>query len=156
LKKVRTVVRLLQQLLLPVLFLLQTSDLVLFREAAGLGAPSYNSLIQGAIGTATSGEKVFCGPSDDPFFVDLAGAFDLGNFRPQGNSTNATKDGVARFNVHSIVLQIPISMLQKDGKDVSMAANILDSDFVIGVWATASRQEIKTLSIPVVLTGLFR
>jgi hypothetical protein len=112
---------------------------------AGLGAPSYGSLIQGAIGTATSGEKVFCGPSDDPFFVDLAGAFDLGNFRPQGNSTNATKDGVARFNVHSIVLQIPISMLQKDGKDVSMAANILDSDFVIGVWATASRQEIKTL-----------
>lgn len=114
--------------------------------AAGLSASSYGSLIQNAIGTATSGEKVFCGPADDPFFVDLAGVFDLGNFRPNGNATNPTKDGVARFNVHSIVLQIPISILQKDGKDVSMAANILDPEFVIGVWATASRQEIKTLS----------
>lgn len=114
--------------------------------AAGLSASSYGSLIQNAIGTATTGEKVFCGPADDPFFVDLAGVFDLGNFRPNGNATNPTKDGVARFNVHSIVLQIPISILQKDGKDVSMAANILDPEFVIGVWATASRQEIKTLS----------
>lgn len=114
--------------------------------AAGLSASSYGSLIQNAIGTASTGEKVFCGPADDPFFVDLAGVFDLGNFRPNGNATNPTKDGVARFNVHSIVLQIPISILQKDGKDVSMAANILDPEFVIGVWATASRQEIKTLS----------
>ncbi len=113
---------------------------------AGLGAASYGALVTNAITMATSGEKVFCGPSDDPFFVDLAGVFDLGNFRPNGNTTNPTKDGVARFNVHSIVLQIPISMLQKSGKDVSMAANILDSDYVIGVWAAASRPEIKTLS----------
>jgi len=114
--------------------------------AAGLAASSYSSLIQNAITTSNTGEKVFCGPSDDPFFVDLAGVFDLGNFRPKGNTTNATKDGVARFNVHSIVLQIPISTLQKSGKDASMAANILDPDYVIGVWAAASRQEIKTLS----------
>jgi hypothetical protein len=114
--------------------------------AAGLSASSYGSLIQNAITTSSSGEKVFCGPSDDPFFVDLAGVFDLGNFRPNGNATNAPKDGVARFNVHSIVLQIPISTLQKTGKDVSQATSILDADFVIGVWAAASRQEIKTLS----------
>src|SRR5690606_16907007 len=92
-------------------------------------------------------ENVFCGPADDPFFVDLAGAFDLGNFRPEGNDINAPKDGVARYNVHSIVLKIPISMLQKDGKDVSLATSILDGDFVIGVWASASRQQIKTLNI---------
>ncbi|MES2619099.1 MAG: DUF4331 domain-containing protein [Bacteroidota bacterium] len=113
---------------------------------AGLGAASYDALIQGAVTTAGTGEKTFCGPSDDPFFVDLAGAFDLGNFRPNGNSTNPAKDGVARFNVHSIVLQIPISTLQKDGKSVSMASSILDSDFVIGVWAAASRPEITTLN----------
>jgi hypothetical protein len=113
---------------------------------AGLAAASYGALMQGAITTSSSGEKVFCGPSDDPFFVDLAGAFDLGNFRPSGNSANAPRDGVARFNVHSIVLQIPISTLQKAGKDASMASSILDADFVIGVWAAASRQEIKTLS----------
>ncbi|MBS1587681.1 MAG: DUF4331 domain-containing protein [Bacteroidetes bacterium] len=112
----------------------------------GLGAASYMSLMQSAIGTANTGEKVFCGPVDDPFFVDLAGAFDVGNFRPEGNATNPTKDGLARFNVHSIALKIPISTLQKDGKTANMAANILDPDFVIGVWASASRKQIKTLN----------
>jgi hypothetical protein len=111
----------------------------------GLGVANYNTLVQNAIATATTTEKVYCGPADDPFFVDLAGAFDVGNFRPEGNTTNPTKDGLARYNVHSIALKIPISLLQKDGKDVSQAANILDGDFVIGVWASASRRQIKTL-----------
>lgn len=114
-------------------------------KTVGLEAPDYNSLVEKAIATASSGEKVFCGPVDDPFFVDLAGAFDAGNFRPEGNSTNAPKDGLARFNVHTIALKIPVNLLQKDGKNVSQASNILDPDYVIGVWASASRQMIKTL-----------
>ncbi len=112
----------------------------------GLGAPNYLSLMTGAIATATSGEKVFCGPADDPFFVDLAGAFDLGNFRPSGLSGNPPKDGLARFNCNTIAIKIPINMLQKTGLSVSSATSILDGDFVIGVWASASRQQIKTLS----------
>ncbi len=112
---------------------------------AGLNTP-YTTLMNNAITSATSGEQVFCGPIDDPFFVDLAGAFDLGNFRPEGNTTNATKDGLARYNCHTITLSIPINMLQKAGKNVSQAANILDGDFVIGVWASASRPQIKTIS----------
>jgi hypothetical protein len=110
----------------------------------GLGK-SYDMLIAEAIATATSGEKVFCGPADDPFFVDLAGAFDVGNFRPEGNTVNKPKDAVARYNVHTIALKIPINLLQKDGKSIGQAANILDGDFVIGVWASASRQKITTL-----------
>ncbi len=109
--------------------------------AAGLGAANYAALMQAAITNSTSGEKVFCGPIDDPFFVDLGGAFDLGGFRKTGS-----RDGVAKFNCHSICIQIPISTLQKNGKDVSMAANILDGDYVIGVWASASRPSITTLS----------
>ncbi|MFM9945877.1 MAG: DUF4331 family protein [Bacteroidia bacterium] len=109
--------------------------------AAGLGAANYGALMTAAIATGTSGEKVFCGPIDDPFFVDLGGAFDLGGFRKTG-----ARDGVAKFNCHSICIQIPISTLQKSGKDVSMATNILDPDFVIGVWASASRPAITTLS----------
>ncbi len=112
----------------------------------GLGAANYDALMTAAIATATSGEKVFCGPVDDPFFVDLAGAFDVGSFRPQGNTTNPTKDGLARFNVHSIAIKVPINLLQKDGKNVSQATTILDPDFVIGVWASASRQQIKTIN----------
>ncbi|HYJ63601.1 MAG TPA: DUF4331 domain-containing protein, partial [Parafilimonas sp.] len=44
----------------------------------GLGAASYDDLMMSAVATASSGEKVFCGPVDDPFFVDLAGIFDVG------------------------------------------------------------------------------
>ncbi len=106
----------------------------------GLGT-DYNTLMTKAIASTTAGEKIFCGPVDDPFFVDISGAFDVGNFRPENNSVNPTKDGLARYNVHSIALKIPISMLQKDGKAVTNATSILDGDFVIGVWASASRQQ---------------
>ena len=119
---------------------------------AGLNT-NYNTLMTNAIATATSGEQVFCGPVDDPFFVDLAGAFDVGNFRQEGNTTNPTKDGCARFNVHSIAIKVPISMLQKDGKLVSQATSILDGDFVIGVYASASRKQIKTLQGDTVATS---
>ncbi|HYG49255.1 MAG TPA: DUF4331 domain-containing protein, partial [Flavobacteriales bacterium] len=99
-----------------------------------------------AITTAATGEDVFCGPADDPFFVDLAGAFDLGNFRPNGNSTNAPKDGLARFNCHTIALSIPVDMLQKSGQDLTMKSDILDGNYVIGIWASASRPQVKTLT----------
>ncbi|MGV9012908.1 MAG: DUF4331 domain-containing protein [Flavobacteriales bacterium] len=107
----------------------------------GLGT-TYDALINSAIMTASTGETVYCGPADDPFFVDLGGIFDLGD-APRQNSTS--RDGLARTNVHSICIKVPIAMLQKDGHAVTMAANILDPDFVIGVWASASRKSIRTL-----------
>lgn len=114
----------------------------------GLGVPDYATLMSNAITTASGsgGEKVFCGPVDDPFFVDLGGIFDLGQTRAGGTGVNAPADGVACKNIHSIALQIPISTLQKNGLSVSSAKNILDSDFIIGVWASASRQQIRTLN----------
>ncbi|WP_207497241.1 DUF4331 family protein [Aridibaculum aurantiacum] len=104
----------------------------------GLGAPNYDSLMQRAIKMATTGEKVFAGPIDDPFFVDLGGAFDLGNFRQPG------RDGLAKFNCHSLVIEVPISTLQKDNLPVTAATNILDDRFIIGVFASASRPQIYT------------
>jgi hypothetical protein len=116
--------------------------------AVGLNqAAGYESLMTQAIAQATSGEAVFCGPVDDPFFVDLGGIFDLGNVRMSGDSANGrTRDGLAGFNTHAIALKIPIASLQKDGKSVGQATSILDADFVIGVWASASRPQITTLS----------
>ncbi|TMI65878.1 MAG: DUF4331 domain-containing protein [Bacteroidetes bacterium] len=110
----------------------------------GLNAPNYESLIQSAITTASSGEKVFCGTSDDPFFVDLGGAFDLGD-APRTTGTQSI-DGLKCLNVSTIALQIDISTLQKDGKSAAQAANILDPNYVIGVWASASRQKIRVLN----------
>jgi len=107
----------------------------------GLNTP-YATLMQNAIATATGGggEKIFCGPIDDPFFVDLAGIFDLGGFNKHG------RDGLAGFNCHTIAIKVPISSLQKDHHGVSSAKNILDGDYVIGVWASASRPKIRTLN----------
>jgi hypothetical protein len=109
----------------------------------GLNAASYDDLITSAIlnASGSGGEKIYCGPADDPFFVDLGAIFDVGGVRPAGEA----RDGVGHKNVHTIALKIPISTLQKNGQPVTAAANILDSDFIIGVWASASRQQMQTL-----------
>ena len=115
-------------------------------SGVGLNSPDYATLFTNAITTATTGEQVYCGPADDPFFVDLGGIFDLGQTRAGGSGVDAPKDGLKCKNVHVIALKINISDLQKDGKTVSQAATILDPDFVIGVWASASRPAIRTLN----------
>ena len=104
----------------------------------GLGATSYDALMTAAIATASTGEKVYAGPVDDPFFVDLGGAFDVGGFRKNG------RDALAKFNCHSLVIEVPISTLQKAGKTTAQATSILDPEFVIGVYANASRPSITT------------
>ena len=108
--------------------------------AAGLNA-TYESLWMSSITTASTGENVFAGPVDDPFFVDLGGIFDLGD-APRQNGP--LRDGLAKYNCHSIALQIPISTLLKEGADAE-PNSILDSDYIIGVWASASRPAMKTL-----------
>ena len=113
------------------------------KSGVGLGAQSYESLMTAAIKTANTGEKVFCGPVDDPFFVDLGGIFDLGDAPRQG-PTNS-EDGLKCLNVSTIALEVDVKTLQKDRKSVNQAANILDPNFVIGVWASASRQKITVL-----------
>ncbi|MGI4887402.1 MAG: DUF4331 domain-containing protein [Janthinobacterium lividum] len=111
----------------------------------GLNQPSYTTLRQSTVTTATGGggEQVFCGTSDDPFFVDLGAVFDLAGVR----INQGARDGLSRYNINSIALSIPIATLQKDKKPVSAATSILDSDYVIGVWASASRPSMRTLSV---------
>jgi hypothetical protein len=110
----------------------------------GLNVPDYNTLIANSTATAKTGEKVFCGTSDDPFYVDLGGIFDLGDAPRTTGSQPA--DGLRCKNVSTIVMQVDIATLQKDHKSVDEAKNILDGDYVIGVWASASRRKIRTLN----------
>ena len=112
----------------------------------GLGE-TYEQIFEDDIANAVGGggERVYCGPADDPFFVDLGGIFDIGQTRAGGTGVNAPQDALACRNVHVIALKIPIKSLQKDGKGVRKAVNILDPDFVIGVWASASRPKMQTL-----------
>ena len=109
---------------------------------AGLGT-TYDALLTGAIQTLGDGTKIFCGATDDPFFADLGGIFDLGGIRAPG----AARDGLARKNTHAIVLRIPVALLKKaSAPALTATTSILDDNFIIGVWASASRQAIKTLS----------
>jgi Domain of unknown function (DUF4331)/Secretion system C-terminal sorting domain len=114
------------------------------KSGVGLGASSYEALAASAIKTASSGEKVFCGPVDDPFFVDLGGIFDLGDAPRQGPTR--AEDGLKCLNVSTIAMEIDISTLQKDRKGINQASGILDPNYVIGVWASASRQKIAVLN----------
>jgi hypothetical protein len=109
-------------------------------SGVGLGT-TYDALIAQAIESTASGEKIYCGPADDPFFVDLGGVFDLGNMPRQNGQP---RDGLGEYNVHSIAIQVPISMLLKAGAPAN-PTNILDPDYVIGVWASASRPKVRTL-----------
>lgn len=107
---------------------------------AGLNT-TYNALFNGAITTATTGAKVYAGPTDDPFFVDLGGIFDLGN-APRQNGLS--RDDLACMNVHALAIQVPIANLSKTGTNTP--TNILDGDYTIGVWASASRPKMTVFS----------
>ena len=94
--------------------------------------PNYDALAAEAVVELPDGGQSFAGPRDDPFFVDLGSVFDLLGLRPL-NSAHAIPlpeesgvDGLAGFNVHSVVLQVPTSEL-------------VTSDPVIGVWSTTDR-----------------
>ncbi|NJC24888.1 DUF4331 domain-containing protein [Neolewinella antarctica] len=103
---------------------------------------TYEQLMADAITTASTGEMVWAGPSDDPFFVDLGGVFDLGNSPRQGDDAES-RDGLAQFNVHTLALKIPIATLLKAGAPAT-PVDILDPNYVIGVWASASRPATTT------------
>ncbi len=82
--------------------------------------------------------RVFAGPRDDGFYVDLGGIFDLANLRPKGTA----QDGVAGFNVHSIALEIPTTLLTRHGQP---PGNTPGDETTIGVWASSSRKKVSIL-----------
>ncbi|HEV8686081.1 MAG TPA: DUF4331 domain-containing protein, partial [Gaiellaceae bacterium] len=98
--------------------------------------PSYEALASAAVADLPGGIKVFAGQRDDPFYVDLGSVFDLAGLRPFNPfhiiplPAMAGVDGVAGFNTHSIVLQVPTAQLTAFGRPT------------IGVYASASRQKV--------------
>src|SRR5215213_6322804 len=72
--------------------------------------PDYPSVSAGAVKTLPGGVKSFVGPADDPFFIDLAVAFDGINIDKPGRpdiglgNQGGGKDDVAGYNTHSFAL----------------------------------------------------
>jgi hypothetical protein len=130
-------------------------------NVGGKSTPDYDALVAPALHTIKIGSggldatgsdngapdandiRVFAGQRDDPFFVDLSSVFDLLSLRPnnppigypEGPTVGA--DGLRYANVHSLVIQVPISRLVGTG-----AETVFDNqdESVLGVWSTASRQ----------------
>ncbi|HUP86085.1 MAG TPA: DUF4331 domain-containing protein [Acidimicrobiales bacterium] len=92
--------------------------------------------------TETGQAKVFAGPRDDPFFVDLGGLRPLNKAHLIKLAKSSGRNSVAGFNVHSIALQVPISELTADRKGTTGAD---DPDAVIGVYTTAKRTTTRTI-----------
>lgn len=100
--------------------------------------PSYSTLESAALYNGPGGVKVFAGATDDPFFVDLQ-VFDLltlrGQTPPVGyQQYNIPVDSLSAFNVHSLVIEAPISRLKQG------------SEPVLGVWAATRRPSIPVLA----------
>jgi hypothetical protein len=104
--------------------------------------PDYTSVAGEAIRSLPGGGKVFAGPVDDPFFVDLGTAFDAINIRNGTGNAGGGKDDLAGYNVHTIALQVPKSDVTRDGKAVADASA---ANAVVGVWSSTEREAIKVV-----------
>jgi hypothetical protein len=119
------------------------------------GATYENFFVGGAGNVITSlgaGEgRVFAGPRDDGFYVDLGGVFDLAGLRilpsiannpNYGAKQKTAVDGVAGFNTHTIALEIPLD--KANGAAIASPGTPNNAN-TIGVWASASRRKVSVL-----------
>lgn len=122
--------------------------------------PDYDSLAPQGIynlqGPGASNIRVFAGTVADPFFIDLGATFDSVNYRSAAGGgvlsaaedaddhLNLAPDSVSGFNVNTIAIEIPISMLTSDG-NVHLAT---DPKATIGAWATTSRPQLTIRRSP--------
>jgi len=103
--------------------------------------PNYEQLQAEAVKTIGN-VKTFAGQSDDPFFADLGGIFDLLSIRKVPGNEGGGKDGLRGFNVQSLALQVPTTELTSDG---SRPTDPKSPAAVIGVWTTSSRRSTTVL-----------
>jgi len=123
--------------------------------------PNYDALaaqgvysLQGVDGATNI--RVFAGTVADPFFIDLGAAFDSLNFRSGAgggvltqaqdadNYLNLAPNAVAGFNVNTIAIEVPITLLTSDG---AIHAST-DPKGTIGAWATTSRPQFTIRHSP--------
>ena len=121
--------------------------------------PNYPELFAQGIHHLGNDVTVFAGTVDDPFFIDLGATFDSVNYRgvrgspgdpvltaavDADNTHNYAPDSVGGFNVNSIVLEVPITMLTVDGQ--LHGANTVQA--VIGTYGSTARPEVTVRRSP--------
>ena len=144
--------------------LTNTSGSPLFAVPSNVGPrtmPNYTALAQQGIYNLGNGIRVFAGTVDDPFYIDLGAAFDSLNFRAAAgggvltpaqdadDNTNTASDTVSGYNVNTIAIEVPLSMLTRTGTQVASS----DPAATIGVWGTTSRPRILVRRAPLAAVG---
>ena len=113
--------------------------------------PDYEDLADQGIYSLSNGIRVFAGQRQDPFYIDLGAVFDTLNLRRNPPALTAGEDAndnqnafgvntLAGFNVQTIALEVPITLLTEDGKDGDDT-----SQATIGAYASTSRRATTVL-----------
>ncbi|MGH9721293.1 MAG: DUF4331 domain-containing protein [Bryobacteraceae bacterium] len=132
-----------------------TGDKKLFAVPSNAGPrtmPDYTTLAKSGIYSLDKGVRVFAGTTDDPFYIDLGGAFDSLNLRngasflgipgalsalqDQNDSQNYAADTVSGYNVNTIAIEVPISTVAQAGKPA------------IGAWGATYRAKTTIRRAP--------
>jgi len=115
--------------------------------------PNYETnLAEPSITTVPTGAgdvKLFAGQRDEGFYVGLGASFDVLGQRPFNSAHTAPLpnsqgvDATAGYNVHTIGIQIPTSLITGSG---TTPTGPTDPNAIIGVYATASRPSTRVLN----------
>lgn len=120
--------------------------------------PDYDDLSRQGIFELESGARVFAGTVDDPFYIDLGGAFDSLNV-PVAVLTDAqdaddtlivgeARDDVSGFNVNVIAFEVTIGAILNDSAGGAVITDPNDPDAVIGTYGATFRPQTKTFNGP--------
>ncbi|WP_321475206.1 DUF4331 domain-containing protein [uncultured Paludibaculum sp.] len=122
-------------------------------NVGGKTMPDYNALRAQGTYDLGQGVRVFAGTVADPFYIDLGAFFDSVNLRAAAgggvlpamaegdDQHNYAPNALAGFDVNTIALEVPITMLTSDGK-VHAAG---DKEAVIGTYGATSRRRVTVL-----------
>lgn len=122
----------------------------------------YAALFSQAVrSTNLANVKVFAGTVDDPFWIDLGGAFDTLNtsitpvLSPAQDAAlqNFASDTVSGYAVNSIAIELPVSMLTSTGAIEAAGSPAA----TIGIWASTSRPRttLRRAPLPAISSGTF-
>lgn len=116
--------------------------------------PNYSALASQGVFDLASGSRVFAGTVDDPFYIDLGGAFDSLNvpvavLAPEEDADDTlivggARDDVSGFNVNVIAFEVPISAITNTGTIPAATS----ADAVVGTYGATFRSEVKVLNAP--------
>jgi hypothetical protein len=105
--------------------------------------PNYDALAAQGLYNLNGGIRVFAGQRQDPFYIDLGGVFDTLNLRRPIPALSPTEDAndtvnpfgtdmLSGFNVHTLALEVPATLLTGD-----------TGTSVLGAYSSTSRPRVS-------------